>query len=66
MMILGWQFTFLQHGQIYVLIVVAILEDAAWYLQIYSGCFTQVSKLKPMGFLYVIICDLLRCLPDAI
>ena len=28
-------------------------KNVGWHLQICSGCFTQVSELWPMGFLFV-------------
>ena len=49
MMILGWPLTFLQYGQICILVAVAILEEVAWYLQICNGCFYQVAH----GLLFI-------------
>ena len=44
--------TFLQCGQIYVLIAIAIMEEVPKYLQICNSCFYQVSKLWCIGLLF--------------
>ena len=41
--------TFLQYGQIYVPVAVAILEEVARYLQICNSCFYKVCKSLLMG-----------------
>ena len=45
MMILGWPLAILRYGQSFVLVAVAILEEAAWHLQICNSCFLSGERI---------------------
>ena len=62
--------TFLWYGQICVVVVVAILEEVAWLLQICNNFFYQMSKSLPVDLLFLkllsglIMYDLIRLLQE--